>query len=295
MQGFLSGKRVLITGVGFKPVRQVFTDITTGQPSHTSLVHDGQENKANIGAATALECAREGAVVHMVSRTEENLRIVKIWIEMQLPEARVEYSAVDLNDRAAVQAMVDALPTDLPLYWVQSVGLGAGTVPIKDDNPYLRIENIPPELVEAELTVLKNTVDLLQILLPRFRQQKETRVCIVSSMSAVRSIVTTSIHSAAKGAISRFANATMIELGKDSVFITDVRPGMVDTGMYDSDTVQDVVMRESKNYGYHYSSETIRCMPPTAVGKVIVSILQSEAHITSVNLVARGQFPNEGS
>lgn len=75
------------------------------------------------------------------------------------------------------------------------------------------------------MSVLKSTVSLLRILLPRFRKQKETRVCIVTSMSAIRSVISGSIHMAAKGAISRFTNATMIELDKERIFVTDVRPG----------------------------------------------------------------------
>lgn len=69
--GNLTDKRVLITGVGLKPVRFVFKDITTGRPSHTAIVVDAKEFKANIGAATALECAKAGAIVHLVARTEK--------------------------------------------------------------------------------------------------------------------------------------------------------------------------------------------------------------------------------
>jgi short-subunit dehydrogenase len=291
----LKGKRVLITGVGLKPVGHVFKDITTGEPSHTLVAINGQEYKANIGAATALECAQAGAIVHLVSRTEHNLQLIKEWIEQEVPDAKVEYTPTDLNNRHAIQQLVDAIPYDLPLYWVQSVGLGAGTVELKDDNPYLLIDDLSEELIEAELSVLTCTLILLRLLLPRFRNQPETRVCIISSMSAVRSFASGSMHNAAKGAISRFANAATIELDKDNIFITDVRPGIVDTGMYDSKIVQKVAISVGKSYGHDYSESNIYCMPPTAVGEAIVNALSSRAHITSINLVARGQWPHEGS
>ena len=234
-------------------------------------------------------------MVHLVARTEENLRIVKDWIESEIPGAQVEYSATDLNDRASLDRLVTSLPTDMPLYWVQSVGLGAGTVRIKDNNPYLRIEDIPEELVEAELTVLKTTTNLLKLLLPRFRKQKETRIVVISSMSAIRSVISGSMHMAAKGALSRFANAAMIELDKDRIFVTDVRPGIVDTGMYDAEIVQKTVSMMGHNYGYDYTSSGIYCAPPSAVGEAVVNALTSKAHLTSVNMVARGQWPHEGS
>lgn len=291
----LKNKRVLITGVGIKPVDFVFKDITTGKSSHTAVAVDGKEYKANIGAATAFECAQAGAIVHLVARTESKLQIVKKWIEANVPGAIVEYSSVDLGDINSLQKFVNTIPDDLPLYWVQSVGLGAGTVQLKDDNPYLLIDDLSEELIEAELSVLKNTVSLLKLLLPKFRKQKETRICVVSSMSAIRSVISGSMHMAAKGSISRFANAAMIELDKDRIFVTDVRPGIVDTGMYDSKVVQNTVSMMGKNFGYDYSKTNIFCAPPSSVGKAIVGILISDAHVTSINMVARGQWPHEGS
>jgi short-subunit dehydrogenase len=38
----------------------------------------------NIGASTAMECARAGAVVHIVSRTETKLLEIKKWIETEV-------------------------------------------------------------------------------------------------------------------------------------------------------------------------------------------------------------------
>lgn len=290
----LKGKRIFITGVGIKPVEHVFYDITTGDPSHTAVIVDGQEYKANIGTAIALECAKAGAVVHLVARTEEKLKIVKQWIEEHVEKAQVEYSAVDLNDTEALKQVINNLSDDLPLYWVQSVGLGAGTVKLKDDNPYLSIDDLSEELIEAELTVLKNTISLFKLLLPRFRKQKETRVCIISSMSAVRSYTHGSMHVSAKGAISRFANSMTIELAPEKIYVTDVRPGGVDTGMYDSQIVRDTVAKIAKTYGTDWD-ETARLASPSSVGKAVVTALASEGHITSINMVARGQWPHEGS
>jgi short-subunit dehydrogenase len=99
------------------------------------------------------------------------------------------------------------------------------------------------------------------------------------------------MHNAAKGAISRFANAVMIELDPAKIFVTDIRPGAVDTGMYDSDAVQAVVKKVTKTFGY----SDIRYAPASSVGEAIVLALSSRAHVTSINLVARGQWPHEGS
>lgn len=293
----LTGKRVLVTGVGMKPVKHVFYDITTSKPSHTPIVSGGLEYKANIGAATAYELARAGATVRIVARSAEKLAAVRSWIERDISGALVECSPTDLGDSAALGQLVASIPDGMPLYWVQSVGLGAGTMQLADDNPYLRIENITRELLEAELSILTSTVNTVQLLLPRFRKQDETRICIVSSMSAVRSIISGSAHNAAKGALSRFTNAAMLELQRDRIFVTDVRPGGVDTGLYDSEAVQKIVAEIARNYGTDWGLKNggLRLMPSSAVGKAVVTVLASEAHITSINMVACGQWPHEGS
>jgi len=287
----LKNKRVLITGIGIKPVMQVFHGVTSGKPSHTPIIDGDTEYKANIGTAIAIECTKAGAVVHMVTRASEKLEIVKRWIESTIPDARIEYSAIDLSDPEELSLLADSIPDDMPLYWAQSLGLGAGSVRIKDDNPYIPIEEIPPGLIDAEFSVTKSTILLLQALLPRFRGQEETRICIISSMSAVRSVVPASIHHAAKGALDRFANAAMIELEPGGIYVTTIRPGAIDTGLYDSDSVQESIHRICKGYG----RSDIRYSPPTAVGQAVLLALTSDAHITSLNLVARGQFPHEGS
>lgn len=288
---YLKNKRVLVTGVGIKPVRRIFHDITNGQSSHTPVCDGGTEYKANIGTAIALECAKAGAVVHMVSRSKEKLQIVQRWIRREIPGSRIEYSIADLGDQASLEHLAKDIPNDLPLFWVQSLGLGAGTVKIKDDNPYIPIEEIPSELIDAEFSVTKSTIELLQALLPRFQAQEETRICVISSMSAIRSMVPASIHHAAKGALDRFANAAMLELESRGIFVTTVRPGAIDTGLYDSDAVQESVKTMCKGYG----REDTRYAPPSSVAETVVLALTSEAHITSLNLVARGQFPHEGS
>lgn len=70
----LDGKRIIVTGCGFKPAQHSFYDVTTKEESHDSVIVDGKDMKLNIGAATAFVLASNGAIVHMVSRTEDNLK-----------------------------------------------------------------------------------------------------------------------------------------------------------------------------------------------------------------------------
>ena len=300
----LEGKLILVTGVGYKPVLRKFYNPGLKEYSHDSILVDGEEMKLNMGAAAAFIFAANGADVVLVSRNRDNLHIVKDNIEslLELPkENRKDYTERiscipgDLLDSCFVKALVEALPKKKRIYWFSSIGLGAGSYKLKDDNPYLHLEDIPIELLEQESrTVLRGTHLLMQRLLPVFRDQDDSRIAIVSSMSAIRGYSRGGAHCAAKGAISRYANSAMLDLWKNRIYVTDIRPGIIDTGMYDGSAVQKAVDEIAKEYSGSFSKDY--CLaPPVSVGYAALLAFTSPAHITSINLVAQGQFPNEGS
>ncbi len=291
----LNGKRIIITGCGYKPLSKVFTDIVTKEPSHDSIKIDDKEMKLNIGSAIAGVLARNGAIVHMVSTSPDKLQNIKNNFSKIIESNLIEYSALDLLNEKKVKNFVDKLPKDKPLYWVQSVGLGAGSYKLKDDNPYLPLEKIDLDLIEAEtLNVIKSTHIMMKNLLPIFRKQKETRIAIITSMSAIRGYSFGGTHTTAKGAIDRYANSSMLALYKDNIFVTTIRPGGVDTGMYDNQKVQEAINVVSDEYNGQYRKHQTYA-PPTTVGEAINYAFTTPSHIPSINLVAKGQFPNEGS
>jgi len=299
----LDGKRIIITGCGFKEAKHEFYDILSKEKTHDSLFLNGKEMKINIGAAIAFVLAANGAIIHMLSQTKDKLEFLKKQIieKLNIPEKNIEYSIVDLLNEKSVDDFVKKIKKDKPIYWVQSIGLGAGAYKIKNDNPYLHIKDIPSELLEREtMIVLKGTHLLMQKLLPIFKKQNkkfktETRIAIISSMSAIRGYASGGTHCAAKGAISRYINSAMLDLWKNNIYITDIRPGAIDTGFYDNKVVQKAILEIDKEYGMQYSKTGIKLASPISVANVVNTILTTSVHIISINLVARGQLPNEGS
>ena len=291
----LKGKRIIITGCGYKSLSKVFTDIVTKEPSHDSIKVDNKEMKLNIGSAVAGVLALNGAIVHMVSTSEDKLKNIKNNFSEIIESDLIEYSTLDLLNEKEVKNFVEKLPKDKPIFWVQSVGLGAGSYKLKDDNPYLPLEKIDLELIEAEMsTVIKATHIMMKALLPIFRKQKETRIAIITSMSAIRGYSLGGTHCTAKGAIDRYANSSMLALYKDNIFVTTIRPGGVDTGMYDNPKIQEAINLVSDEYSGQYRKHQTYA-PPTSIGEIIREVFTISAHIPSVNIVAKGQLPNKGS
>lgn len=291
----LEGIRVVVTGCGYKPLENRFYDVVSGEESHDSLSIEGQEVKSNIGTAVSAVLANSGATVHMVSSSGDKLKNIKNSLESVIGQpCSIEYSSVNLLERENVRSFIHNLPKDKPIYWVQSLGLGAGSYKVANDNPYLKEEDVPLELIDAELGIVKATDMMMKELSPIFRKQKESRIAIVSSMSALRGYSYGAAHCSAKGAIDRYANAMMLGKYKENTFITTVRPGAIDTGMYDSPIVQEAIKDISDEYNGIWRKQ-ITLAPPTSVGEAIKFIFTTPAHIPSLNLVAKGQFPNEGS
>lgn len=298
----LEGKRIIVTGCSYKPIEHVFTNLIDGDLSHDSIFVESEEMKINIGTATAFSLAAKGATIHMVSRSIERLENIKKAIveTLNISPKKIEYSQVDLLDEDEVKNFVYEIKKDKPIWWYQSIGLGAGAYKVKNDNPYLHIEDIPTELLEKESQiVLRGTHILMKALLPIFKNQFEkfgceTRIVIVSSMSAVRGYALGGTHCAAKGAISRYTNAAMLDFYKKKIFVTDLRPGAIDTGMYDNEFVQKSILEIDDEYNGLWR-EKFRLAPPISVGESAAQIFTNSGHITSLNLVAEGQFPHEGS
>ncbi|MFZ5955673.1 MAG: SDR family NAD(P)-dependent oxidoreductase [Nanoarchaeota archaeon] len=291
-------KRIIITGCGFKPIKHIFKDLVTGKPTHTELIVNKEKCKLNVGSAIAYSLLEVGATVHMISRSKENLEQLAnaFCNKLNCNENLIEYSAVDVLDEEQVKNFVKNLKKDKDIYWVQSIGLGAGSYKIKGDNPYLPLEEIDIGLIEAESKiVLRGTHLFMQQILPLLKKQKESRIVIISSLSATRGYDLGGTHCAAKGAIDRYANSAMLGLVKHNIFLTTVRPGIIDTGFYDSEDVIKAVKHVGKEYGWEYQKDNIPLASPSAVGNLVREILSSNAHITSVNLVAQKQFPNEAS
>lgn len=294
----LVGKRVLVTGCGYKEVKKIFKDKDSNFETHDSITIDGIEYKVNIGTAAAYKLAMSGATVHIVSKSIDKLQhlseIITDSLEDDCP-GNIEYTAVDLFSNDDTFEFVKTIETNLPLYWVQCVGLGAESFKLENDNPYLKLDYLSEELMRAEYEVTISTHRLLKFLLPKFRMQNETKIVMVTSMSAVRFYPYGGAHCSGKAALDSYAKVSDLELSPDNIFVTRLRPGMVDTGLYDNDEVIKANIEITSWFGLDKTSGDFQLIPPNTVAEMICQSLSAEAHVASVNILARGQEKLEAS
>lgn len=145
MNKTLVGKRIIVTGCGYTKLQTVFRNLVDKQPSHDEIVVGGEVFKMNMGAAAAKVFANNGAIVHMVSRTQDKLEMIKGHIVQatRIPGSQVECSAVDLMDEAAVEQWAADLPKNLPIYWFHCVGQSTGSYKNDISNRWLPFFDLP--------------------------------------------------------------------------------------------------------------------------------------------------------
>jgi len=290
---------IVVTGVGYKRAQRIFHD---GRTSMLIKI-DGVNHKINIGAATAKLLAEKGAKVCMVARNKEKLQNLKEYIcyETKCNPENVTYKDIDLLNKNSVEELELSLDKVKTIWLVHSVGLGAQSYDINGNNPYLPFTKIHTELITKEFEVpVKSLLLLLKSLESRIKLQSETRIVVVTSMSGIRPYIYGYSHASAKGGIHHAVRSLSLELSYlyRSVYVTEILPGIVDTGLYDSEEVIKSVQEIGETFGFFgdkkYTTDNFPLASPLSVAHAILLALQSEAHILSIDIVAQGQFNNIG-
>ncbi|NKR74713.1 SDR family NAD(P)-dependent oxidoreductase [Rhodococcus hoagii] len=137
----------------------------------------------------------------------------------------VEYLALDLTDRASIEACARA----------------AGTVDVLVNNAGESqmgpLEELPLDAIDRLFQVnVLGAIQLTQLLLPGMRERGNGRVVMVGSMLASFPLAFRSSYVATKCALKGFATAARRELSPFGVWVTTVEPGTIATGIGDRRT-----------------------------------------------------------
>ncbi|MFC9515701.1 SDR family oxidoreductase [Nocardiaceae bacterium NPDC056970] len=137
----------------------------------------------------------------------------------------VEYLALDLTDRASIEACARA----------------AGAVDVLVNNAGESqmgpLEELPQGAIDRLFQVnVLGAIQLTQLLLPGMRERGHGRVVMVGSMLASFPLAFRSSYVATKCALKGFATAARRELSPFGVWLTTVEPGTIATGIGDRRT-----------------------------------------------------------
>jgi len=210
----------------------VTAETTASDDLHPSAVPGGGQvvlvfgGSSGIGRASAIEFARRGASLVLVSRSATTLADAAADCRAA-GAAAVECVPADVLDPAAVQAAVDRATGS---YGRLDVVVHSATV-----MAYGRIEDVPPEVFERVVdTAVLGTFNIFRSVLPVLRAQQRGHVVVVSSLLASITAPMMGAYVTAKWGQLGLVRTLQQELRElPDVHVSAVAPGGTTTPIYE--------------------------------------------------------------
>ncbi len=290
---------VIVSGVGCRKAERIFD-----QKTHDPILLDGITYKMNIGASIAKLLAVAGARIFMLARNEASLEAVHNHIVKLegVDSSNLTYCAIDLLEKKRVYKLLEGVSSSERIWLVHSVGLGSENYSDTHGNPYLPFHELNSDLLSLEYELpVKSLLHLIAPLKRRFDNQDCSKLVVVSSMSGIRPYIYGFSHAAAKAGLHHAIRSLGLELSYSNprIHVSEILPGIVDTGLYDSPEVIDAVSHIAESFGYTGSRKLTEhnfpLMSPKDVASAIHYCLTTKSHVLSMNLIPPGQFVNQGA
>lgn len=177
---------------------------------------------AGIGAACARRLAAEGADVALWARREERLQRMAEDLAREHGVA-VHTRAVDVRDRAAVKASVDALlgEVGVPAILVNNAGLASGLDPVQEGDfaDWDRMID----------TNLKGLLNVTRLLLPAMIDADRGHVINIGSTAGHQVYPRGNVYNATKFAVTALTEAINLDVAGTGIRVSSVDPGFVET------------------------------------------------------------------
>ena len=175
-----------------------------------------------IGRAIALRYAEEGADLYLAATNRAKLEETKALIEAQ--GARVTLQAVDVRDRAAVAAMVEAA----------AEALGGIDVLVNNAGVYkaARLVDYTPEDFDQVMQVnLYGAFHVMQLVLRHMQARGRGKVVNIASTAGKWMSMNQSAYNASKHALVGLTRCAGLEMGPLGINVNAICPGFVETDM----------------------------------------------------------------
>src|ERR1051326_3855437 len=238
-----------------------------------------------LGLALAMEFARQGAMLALCARDEQELKAAKA--ALGKTQVRVMTMVCDVADRVQVQQFIDATIAEYGR--IDVVINNAGIIQVGP------VEVMTLEDFEQAMDVMFwGTVYTTFAALPHMREQ--ARIVNIVSIGGKVSGPHLVPHSCAKFAAMAFSEGMRAELRKRGIKVISIAPGLMRTGSYVNAVFKGDSEREATWFSLSSSLPGMTISAERAAKQILASVRSGRAErilTTQANLLARfhGMFP----
>ncbi len=176
---------------------------------------------SGIGAATAIEFARNGYFVFLMGRDKERLQEVALKCR-----AGASLLSCDLTDTTALSKRLDEM-LQSKIYAIEVLVNNAGIYAQHST------ENGSDELWLKQFEVnMLAPVRIVRQVLPYLRKHGHGSIVNISSTLGLKPTATTAAYSATKAALINWTQSLALELGPSNIRVNCICPGIVDTPIH---------------------------------------------------------------
>lgn len=176
-----------------------------------------------IAKAAARNYAEQGCALHLIARKEDQLDAMKSDLLVRGASA-VSSSILDLNKFAQHEKTLDSAFAELGS--VDIALICHGSLPDQ--------EKVETNFKQAQKEINTNgisVISLLTDLAPRFIEQQQGTIAVITSVAGDRGRQPNFVYGAAKALVSTYLQGLRGKLLAHNVHIVDIRPGLVDSPM----------------------------------------------------------------
>lgn len=179
---------------------------------------------SGIGAALARAYARDGTRLSLTARNRARLEDVAA--QCRAAGAEAEWQALDVSDGATLSAWIVECDARAPIDMIiGNAGVGGERVIAGAAGEPLSVAH---DIVATNILGVANTVVPM---LPRFIARGKGHIALMSSLAAFMGLPQAPLYSASKAAVRAYGQALRRLLAPNSIKVTVICPGFVDTPM----------------------------------------------------------------